>query len=164
MSLEATHVDPSYISFISIDAFPHCRRLAQRHGRAPTDATKGINLSGQIQGGKPARCVPVLWLKVYTSKDSGPVAGDTPARRQIGESPSLPQSTSYGNDESDQSRHLHGSPKARHSSNTIALSHLIPPTAPSRNSLTGVKERTWLRSLIVVMVGMGLSSGMRLLR
>lgn len=76
---------------------------------------------------------------------------------------SLPESTSNGNDDSDQPRHLHGSPEARHPSSTIILRGRTSSPAPPGKFLTRVKERARLWSLIMVRMGMRLSSGVGML-
>ena len=77
---------------------------------------------------------------------------------------SLSESTSNRNYNCNQPRNLHGSPKARHSGDTIMLSHWIRLFAASRGSLTGVKKRTRFWSVVMVWMGVRLCSGVGLLR
>lgn len=79
---------------------------------------------------------------------------NAPMHDRADREPSLPKSTTDGNHDYNQPRHLHGSPKARDTSNLVMLRHRIPLATSSGMFLTWMKKRTWLLPVVMVWVGM----------
>ena len=73
--------------------------------------------------------------------------------------PSFAKGTTDSNHDCNQSRYLHGSPKARDANDSIVFGHRISLTASSGRFLIWMEERTWFWPVVVVMLmGIGLGS------